>query len=172
MKHLSIALSEYATTEISGEGNNPEVVKYAQENPAFSWVTQDATAWCAIFANWCLMKAGLPGTGKANARSFMEYGKRIELDDAKPGDVVVFWRGEPNGWQGHVSFYVNHDGKNIYCLGGNQSDKVNIAPYSRKKLLTVRRVPEATTLMSIDTKNLTDAEAISLLLLGIKHFKK
>jgi uncharacterized protein (TIGR02594 family) len=172
MKHLSIALSEYATSELKGEKHNPEVVKYAQQNPAFKWITDDETAWCAIFVNWCLLKAGISGTNKANARSFQGYGTEVELKDAQPGDIVVFWRGEPQGWQGHVAFYVSHDKGNVYCLGGNQSNKVNISPYSRSKLLAVRKVPQSTNLLSINTKELTDMEAITMLLLGINHFKK
>lgn len=170
MKHLLIALKEYATTEVAGSGNNPEVVKYAQDNPAFSWVTTDETAWCAIFLNWCLMQAGVKGTGKANARSFLDWGAPVTSPEL--GDIVVFWRGKPDGWQGHVAIYINEDDSKIYCLGGNQSDKVNIAGYSKSQLLGYRRAPESSKMMNINPERLTDAEAITLLLLGIKHFKK
>lgn len=96
------------------------------------------TAWCAAFVNATLQQSGQSGTGKLNARSFLDWGTPV--DQPQPGDVAVFSRGDPNGWQGHVGFYAgdNPDGS-VRVLGGNQNDAVNYSSYGRDKLLGFRR---------------------------------
>lgn len=96
------------------------------------------TAWCAAFVDAVLKTTGSEGTGKLNARSYLDWGKPV--DTPKVGDVVVFSRGDPNGWQGHVGFYMgtNEDGT-IKVLGGNQSNSVSVSDYSADKLLGYRR---------------------------------
>lgn len=96
------------------------------------------TAWCAAFVDATLQQSGQSGTGKLNARSYLNWGNPV--DTPRRGDIAVFSRGDPNGWQGHVGFYdgTNPDGS-IRVLGGNQSDSVNVANYSAKSLLGYRR---------------------------------
>lgn len=98
------------------------------------------TAWCAAFVNSSLGAAGMQGTGKLNARSFLDWGTPV--DTPQRGDVAVFSRGDPNGWQGHVGFFdsTNPDGT-INVLGGNQGNGVSVAPYSADRLLGYRRAP-------------------------------
>lgn len=136
-KHLQIAFNEYGISEIIGAKHNPDVLKYYKE-VGHSWVKDDETAWCAAFVGYCLEKAGLGSTRKLNARSYLDYG----TSTTKPqfGDIVVFWRGSKNGWQGHVGFYINERDGMIYTLSGNQSNQVNIAPYSKTRLLGYRRI--------------------------------
>ena len=103
------------------------------------------TAWCAAWANAVLFQSGYTGTGKLAARSFLNIGKPI--DKPVPGAIVIFSRGDPNGWQGHVGFVskVNKDGT-IDVLAGNQSTKdskgrgvtVNIQTFSTDKVLGYR----------------------------------
>lgn len=99
------------------------------------------TAWCAAFVNASLGQAGVEGTGQLNARSFMDWGTPV--DQPQLGDIAVFSRGDPNGWQGHVGFYqgTNPDGT-INVLGGNQGNAVSISPFSPDNLLGFRRAPE------------------------------
>lgn len=124
------------TTEISGAKHNPLIVQMFATS-GHPQITDDETAWCAAFVNYCLSKAGLKGTGKLNARSFLQWGKAIE----KPvkGAVAVFSRGDPNGWQGHVAFCTGRtkDGY-IEVLGGNQGNSVNAAWYPTGRLLGYR----------------------------------
>lgn len=96
------------------------------------------TAWCAAFVNAVLGVDGIEGTGKLNARSFLNFGAPV--DQPQRGDVVVFSRGDPNGWQGHVGFFEGYDANgNIRVLGGNQSNSVSVATYSSDRLLGFRR---------------------------------
>lgn len=96
------------------------------------------TAWCAAFVNATLKQSGQEGTGALNARSFLDWGQGV--DQPQRGDVAVFSRGDPNGWQGHVGFFdgYNDDGS-IRVLGGNQGDQVSIANYDANRLLGFRR---------------------------------
>jgi len=96
------------------------------------------TAWCAAFVDATLRQSGGQGTGKLNARSYMDWGQGV--DTPQQGDVAVFSRGDPNGWQGHVGFYdgTNPDGT-IRVLGGNQGDSVKISSYDAGSLLGYRR---------------------------------
>jgi flagellar protein FlgJ len=68
--------------------------------------------YCAAFANWCLEKAGVKGTGHANAISFANWG--VEVPEHTHGAIVVF---EWDNGHHHVSFYAG-DGE---FLGGNQT---------------------------------------------------
>ena len=102
------------------------------------------TPWCAAFVNAVLKGSGGSGTGKLNARSFMEFG--TSTDSPQTGDVAVFWRGDPNGWQGHVGFYAGEVEKNgqtyVKVVGGNQNDMVSEKLYPKSRLLGYRRPPE------------------------------
>ena len=96
------------------------------------------TAWCAAFVDSTLKQSGMQGTGKLNARSYLDWGQ--EVNQPQAGDVAVFSRGDPNGWQGHVGFFKGYDENgNILVLGGNQGDAVSVAAYSPDRLLGFRR---------------------------------
>ena len=137
---------DYAKGELGtlewGDGDNPEILKYYQAGGHN--ISNDEVPWCSAFVNWCEQQAGNNGTGKLNARSYLNYGVEVSLEDARPGDILVFRRGN-SSWQGHVAYYAGHSSAMIKCLGGNQADAVNYSNYSKAKLLGVRRMaPSAT----------------------------
>jgi uncharacterized protein (TIGR02594 family) len=96
------------------------------------------TPWCAAFVNGCEVKAGNKGTGRVNARSFIMYGTKVSLEQAREGDICVFSRGN-SSWQGHVTYFVSHNGMEITVLGGNQRDCVCKSIYTTENLITIRR---------------------------------
>lgn len=104
------------------------------------------TPWCAAFVNGVLGASGVEGTGKLNARSFLNFGSAT--DRPKPGDIVVLSRGDPNGWQGHVGFFQGYDRNGrVRVLAGNQSNGVNEQSFDASKVLgyrTAGRVTEQT----------------------------
>ena len=135
---LEIAFTQLGVKEIPGTGrHNPEVVKYFQET-GFTSVIEDETSWCATFVNWCLIKAGKEQSYSLRARSLMNIGEPVM--EPQLGDIAVFWRISPDAPEGHVGFFINQDGSNIYVLGGNQSNMVNITAYPGTQLLGYRRV--------------------------------
>lgn len=139
-KILKIAVAELGEKEIQGPEDNPTIVNYAKE-AGFDWIDDDETPWCSIFVNWVARKAGLKASGKANARSWMLEGINVD-NSPEPGDVVVFWRGSPDSWKGHVGFFFgfSNDGERVYCLGGNQGNQVSVSAFSVDNVLGFRRL--------------------------------
>ncbi len=135
---LEIALSQYGITEISGGKDNPEVLKYFDVLGYDGAKLHDETAWCSAYINWCAIMVGLPYSGKLTARSWLNVGQKIT--EPQPGDLVVYWRGSPDGWKGHVGIFIREEKGVIYTLGGNQRNQVNITPYSKERLLGYRRL--------------------------------
>lgn len=103
-------------------------------------VDPSKTPWCAAYVNACERASGKPGNGMLNARSFLKYGKVVDGDQAKEGDIIIFARGS-NGWSGHVAYFVkwDDDANTVICLGGNQSDMVCYSHYSQDRILGIRR---------------------------------
>lgn len=104
-------------------------------------VDPSTTAWCAAFVNGVLHQSGIQGSNSLAARSFLNVGEKVE---GKPqeGDVVVLWRGDPNGQQGHVGFYVGEGSTpgSVKILAGNEGDRVAYAEYPASRVLGIRRV--------------------------------
>ena len=136
LKMLEISLSQFGVQEWSGKKHNPEVMKYFEEC-GFSTIKDDETSWCSAAMCWCAMKAEIPHTNNLTARSWMKWG--VEGMEPRLGDIVVYWRGDINGWQGHVGQFIRRDGDSIFTLGGNQSNEFNITDYSAHQLLGFRR---------------------------------
>jgi uncharacterized protein (TIGR02594 family) len=96
------------------------------------------TAWCAAFVDAILNASGQgAGTGKLNARSYLNWG--VPVSTPQEGDVVVMSRGSDQT-KGHVGFYagMTSDGR-IRVLGGNQGNSVSIANFNASTVLGYRR---------------------------------
>lgn len=122
--------------EIPGPRHNPHIVRFWQAIGAP--YRDDETAWCGAFVGGVLAESGLPVVkNAASARSFLNMPVKLGLPAY--GAVVVFWRGSPTGWQGHVGFVVGRDAKaNLMVLGGNQKDMVRIDPFDTDRVLGYR----------------------------------
>lgn len=141
MNAYELAEKEIGTVEWK-DGHNPKVVAYF-EDAGHPQVKDDETAWCAAFVGAMLKRSGMQGTGKLTARSYLDWGVKVDRKDAKPGDIVVLKRGT-SSWQGHVGFFVKDNGDSITILGGNQSNAVNRRAYKVDggQLLGIRRAAE------------------------------
>lgn len=124
------------TKEVPGSGNNPVIIRWWEAIKAS--FRQDSVPWCGAFVGGVMAECDLPVARKApSARAWLKYG--VPLDRPAVGAIVVFWRGKRSGWSGHVGFVVGRDGAgNLMVLGGNQSDEVNIKPFSRARVLGYR----------------------------------
>jgi len=127
---VKIAYGELGVRETPGPKSTPRVDSYLKT----VGLSRDDTPWCAAFVQWSLSKAGLPGTGAANARSYLNWGR-----DCKPkvGAVCVLARGN-SSWQGHVGFVISFTTDTVTLLGGNQGDKVSVQVFPRAKVLGFR----------------------------------
>lgn len=130
---FAIAEGELGVSEVAGPGNNPRIVEYHQS--ATLRATEDSVPWCSSFVNFCIEKAGIPGTGSAAARSWLKFGR--QLDGSRLGCIVVLRRGSnPNN--GHVGFFAGESEAHLRLLGGNQNDQVKFSNFPKSMLLAYR----------------------------------
>ena len=130
---LALREMDSGVAEIGGGEHNPRILEYHQTTTLAA--TDDETAWCSSFVNWCVSSSGLQGTRSAAARSWLNWGR--PLDEPATGCIVVLKRGT-KPWQGHVGFFSGMSGSHLLILGGNQSNEVNISSYHRNRLLGYR----------------------------------
>jgi len=131
------ALSFYGLEEITGEQHNPEILAMFAEI-GHDWVQDDETSWCSAFISYLCKQLEYERSGELTARSWLKIGK--ELTKPEIGCIVVLWRGSVNSWKGHVGFYVNHDSRYVYILGGNQDNSVCVKRYPKNKVLGYRKL--------------------------------
>lgn len=119
-RHLGVA-------EIAGPKHNPVIQSWLHKLKA--WWDDDETPWCGVFVAACMDTAGiaLPANWM-RAKAWAGWGSRLSAPI--PGCVVVF---ERQGG-GHVGFVVGRTaGGNLMVLGGNQGNRVSIAPFDRTR---------------------------------------
>jgi uncharacterized protein (TIGR02594 family) len=110
----------------------------------------DEIPWCSAFLNGIFWMLRQPRSKSAAARSWLEVGVPIKLEDAVPGyDVVIIKRGdgaqpgpEVVSAQGHVFLFGGIDGAFVLGLGGNQNNQVSVARFGAASVLGVRRCYE------------------------------
>lgn len=132
------ARGELGTKEFAGDPDNPRIIKYWNEAGLANAANgNDEVPWCAAFVGAMLKRANVIGSGKANARSYEEWGRRLLTPVL--GCVVVFSR-PPTAWQGHVAFYLGTDKTNrrVQVIGGNQSDSVSVSSFSFDRVVAYR----------------------------------
>lgn len=125
--------------EVPGAGSNAQVLSFLRLDG--DWPKDDEVPWCSAFANYIAWLLRLPRSKALNARSWLDVGIPVDIHDAKPGfDVAVFWRGSATAATGHVGFFAGRGIRTVLVLGGNQGDRVSIAPYPEDRLLGIRRL--------------------------------
>ena len=132
---LEYAFAEYGVRETAGAGTTANIARYLATVGLAGH--SDETAWCSAFVNWCMEQAGIRGTGRANARSWLDWGG-ICLGFPTYGCVTVLWRESPTSWKGHVGFYMGREGSQVVLLGGNQGNAVSIRNYPESRVLGYR----------------------------------
>jgi uncharacterized protein (TIGR02594 family) len=129
----------FGLQEIPGDQHQPQILTFFKET-GHKDIRTDEDAWCSAFVAYCAKKSGLTYSKKATAKSWLNVGKAVT--DPQPGDLVIFWREDPNSWKGHVAIYLGKDenADEVICLGGNQNDEVNVSSYSEAYVLGYRRL--------------------------------
>lgn len=126
-------LQMLGTKEAPGSANNPTIINWAkvEGGDIAKEYTRDETPWCALYANYCLTKAGLKGTGTLWALDFAGKWPSVRLAGVAVGAFAPMVR---NGG-GHIIQIAGRDQHgNIMGLGGNQSDQVSIVPFPVSRL--------------------------------------
>jgi len=131
--------------EVGGSVDNPQIM--AMLNLDMKWPKNDEVPWCSAFVNYVCWLLRLPRSKDLRARSWLQVGSNVHLDDTRTGDIVILKRGKGDqpgpeviDAPGHVGFYAGRFGSFIEVLGGNQSDTVKVSRYPVTNLLGVRRL--------------------------------
>lgn len=118
--------------EYPGAANNPWIVLLWKAIKR-GGIKSDAVPWCAAFVGGCLEAVGIVSSRYESARSYLKWGVPIEYPIT--GCIVVFAR----SGGGHVGFVAGTDENNrLMVLGGNQGDKVSVAPFDRTRVVGYR----------------------------------
>jgi len=137
MPWLETAYSLMGTQEKPGHGSNEAILGWAEKLELTSY-NDDDIPWCGLFVAHCigsqLTEETLPNN-PLGARNWSGFGKHVS---PRLGAVMVFWRGSPHGWKGHVGFYWAEDDDAYHILGGNQSNSVSVTRIAKNRLITSR----------------------------------
>jgi peptidoglycan hydrolase-like protein with peptidoglycan-binding domain len=134
-KALEIAIEELnaGAGEIGGNNKGIWVKKYLKPVGL-----GEGQPWCAGFVSWCFQESATrtgtssPFKYSAGARNIYHQlrtmGKTVDLtsngDQAKPGDIVAWWRTSMSSGKGHIGI-VHHEADGfIYTIEGNKAANV------------------------------------------------
>lgn len=135
MNWIDLAKSYIGLSEVPGKKHNSKILEWWKAIKAT--FMDDETPWCAAFVGGVLEECGIESSRSAAARSYLKWG--VPLAGPCEGCLVVFWRGVPDGWPGHVGFVVGRDELgNLMVLGGNQGDRVSVQGFSSLRVLDFR----------------------------------
>ena len=131
---MSVARAEVGVSSYPPGQSNQRVTEYHGHTNIAGY--DDKASWCSSFVNWSLAQVGIIGTKSALARSWLEWGE--QLTAPVEGCIVVLWREDPDGWKGHVGFFLRVDQEHVHLLGGNQLGQVREHFYLRESVLAYR----------------------------------
>jgi uncharacterized protein (TIGR02594 family) len=137
---LRVALGEDGVREVAGPGSNPRILEYLRTVPLSEALqSSDDTPWNGAYLNWVFDQAGIQGVESLAGRDWERWGEA--LDEARPGAVVILWRGANSASaQRHVGFYVGPgpSPRTIRVLGGNTRDMIAIGVVSEDRVVGYR----------------------------------
>ena len=91
-----------------------------------------AQLWCADFMNFVIKRAGAKGTQSRAARSFLDFGKK--LDGPRVGAIAIITRAGPQN--GHVGVVRGTDGLgNPILVSGNSANMVRESSYPKHRVI-------------------------------------
>lgn len=142
-KLVEAALQYLGLKEVVGKGSNPVIINMATQVGIDKIYKDDDVSWCAVFVNYLCHETGKPMSpingdiyNLMRAKSFLNWGVKVPVSDARIGDIVVINR--EGG--GHVFILLARTkGGNLVGVGGNQSNQVSIAEFDAARIADVRR---------------------------------
>lgn len=136
--YYAYARSLIGLAEVPGPDSDPRILAMIRE-----WLpdaTDDSTiSWCGAFVAHVLARFDLSVAREPLvARSWRSVFPAV-TGPPEEGDLVVLWRESPTSWKGHVGFWAGAREGVVLVLGGNQSNKVSVAPFPESRILGVYR---------------------------------
>jgi len=141
---LAIARRSLGVAEIPGPKSNGWIrdMWHRLKGGAWYWKhfgsDDSLLPWCGAFVAHAMQAAGIEYPKQyASAKAWLDWGTPL----VRPvlGCIVVFDR----SGGGHVGFVVGRDSqtRNLLVLGGNQGDRVSIAPFASSRIAGFRWPP-------------------------------
>lgn len=138
-KMVELGIQLLGIKEIPGRDSNPIILGFAKELGVSKIYTNDDMAWCALVQSYLCKLAGKPLPGKGydliRAASFLKWGEKVEVEDIRLGDIVIFKR--DGGY--HVAMYIAESADTYFVMGGNQSNSFSITEIAKTRLEDARR---------------------------------
>jgi uncharacterized protein (TIGR02594 family) len=132
---LEWLLNEVNQAEIPGIKDNPRIRYYHSFTAAGE--APDEVAWCSSTQCAAFETAGIRSTRSKAAASWKTWG--IGLQQLRLGAVLYFGKADLDAkGTGHVAQAAGWNGKWVLALGGNQSNRVSVAPRLRSTIEAVR----------------------------------
>ena len=96
-------------------------------------VDDDEVPWCAAFACAAIEETGYVSPRTGRARGFVP-GRLMSPCDHRLGSIVVL-SSDRGPASGHVGFLAGIEPGKVHLLGGNQGNRVCIAPFQAAKIV-------------------------------------
>lgn len=151
---LQIARSLLNVAERPGSNSHNPIILQMFKDVGADWYDTDETAWCGAFCGACHLKAKyetpLPSWKSVTAKEWLKVGDKVwskgedikNIRRAKEGDILIFER-KGGGHVGFLAAPIPASGKSdpatVLCLGGNQSNRVNLQTFPVSLLIGIRR---------------------------------
>lgn len=133
-----VAIRFMGAKELAGSASSPQIMAFLHLDS--NWPSGDEVPWCSAFVNYVAWLLDCPRSKSLAARSWLNVGHPVTLEEAVKGDdIVIFSRGD-NIKQGHVAFFSELRDDAVFVLGGNQGDAVTITSFPRSRVIGVRRL--------------------------------
>lgn len=141
---LTVAEKEIGVKEVRG-GENPRIIEYHKSTTLKA--KEDEVPWCSSFVCWCIEQAGLTSTKSAAAKSWLNWG--VKLETPREGCITILKQkvrhddktGTTSGY--HVAFFdFINDTNRVFVTGGNQSDQVKVSSFGLANYDVEYRWPE------------------------------
>ncbi len=156
-RYITEAKALLGEKEIKGRLANEKIVELFKDS-GHNTVISDEVPWCSAFVGACLARANKPHTGSLVARSYLNYGKK--LDEPEINCIGIMKRGN-SSWEGHVGFVVAFDKTSVTLLGGNQKNSVSIQKFPRKSFIGFV-VPKEETMDMSEASVVNDSRRLTL----------
>lgn len=129
---LVAALSWVGTKEQPGSKDSPIILNWAKGmgGDISKEYTHDSIPWCKLFWEQCITQSGLEGQDTLWALDAVKWGQTLK------GPAVGATACYKRDGGGHINFIVGRDQHgNLMCVGGNQSDAVNVKPFDPSRVV-------------------------------------
>lgn len=132
---LEWLLNELNQAEIPGVKDNPRIVWYHGFTAAGE--APDEVPWCSSAQCAAFESCGIRSTRSKAAVSWRSWG--IGLKALRLGAVLYFGKADPDAkGTGHVAQCAGWNDRWVLALGGNQADRLSVAPRLRSTVVDIR----------------------------------